>query len=98
MVAMVMAFGLLAGSFCLMIGAIAHNQLEPTYATALTIPVANGVSLLLALVALAIAFAARRRQKDSIGAKRAMLLAIFCAVGLALLFPLSNMGYLSRVS
>ena len=93
----VMALIPLLGSIGLMAGAIAHNQIDPSYATALTIPIANVVSLLLALLSVAISISLRRRRRDVRALKATMVLGIVCAAALALLFPLSNMGYLSTI-
>ena len=98
MIASVLALGLLLLSIGVMIAAVVHNQLEPDYASALTLPVANGLGLLLALLALACAYAAYRKNRSAADVKRTMLLAIGCTLLLALLFPLSNLGYLGRVS
>lgn len=97
MIGVVTAFVLLAGALCLMIGAIVHNQIDPTYSTALTISIANVVSLIVAVVGMLISMVVYRKNKKANWAKRTMLFGIVCVVMLALLFPLSGMGYLSKV-
>ena len=97
MMGMVMALIPLLGSIGLMAGAIAYNQIDPSYATALTIPIANVVSFILALLSVAISIGLRRRRQDVRALKAIMVLGIVCAVTLALLFPFSDMGYLSTI-
>ncbi len=97
MIGIVIAMLLSLGSAVLMLGAIIHNQLDPTYATALTIPLANVLALTAAVLGLVLAVIAYRKDRESSPAKRAMIFALVCAVVLVILLPLSNMGYLSRV-
>ena len=97
MIGIVIAALLSLGSIVLMLGAIAHNQLDPTYATALTIPLANVLALTAALLGFVLALILYRKDRDSRLAKRTMIIAVVCALILAVLLPLSNMGYLSRV-
>ncbi len=87
----------LLGALCLLAGAIAHNQLSPSFTTAMTVPFANLASLILALVASALATYGHRRDQSSRAAKRRMWIVIACALVLALLLPMSDLGYLSRV-
>lgn len=93
-----MAIILLTGSACLMIGAIIHNQVNPNYSTALSIPLFNIVSIIIAIVGVLVSLSAYRKDKASKLAKRTMVLGIACAVVLVFLFPLSNLGYLSVVN
>ena len=88
---------LLAASVCLMAAAILHNRLEPSYATAFNLPIANGVGLVLAIASFAIAMAAARRDAEASLPRRAMVSALIWAVVLLLLLPLSNAGHLSVV-
>lgn len=97
MIGTVASLVLLIGSIGLMAGAIAHNQIAPSYDTALTVAVANVVSLIIALLALAIAFPAYRKDRRARLAKGAMFLGLVWAAGLAVLVPLSDSGLLSRV-
>ena len=88
---------MLAGSTFIMLGAIAQNQINPNYATALAVPIANAAGLILALLATATAVAAYRRNRGRKSAKRTLVMAIVSAVILTLLLPLADLGFLSRV-
>ncbi|WP_282605431.1 hypothetical protein [Pelagibius sp. Alg239-R121] len=88
---------LVAGSIVLMAGAVAHNQINPSYTTALSVPFANIASLMLALLAMAISVTAHKRNKAATSLKRTMLFAIACTLVLAALLPLADLGHLSRV-
>lgn len=98
MLGIVTAMLLSLGSIALMLGAVVHNRIDPTYATALTIPLANTLALTAAVLALIIAVIVYRKDRESVLAKRSMIFALVCAVALAILLPLSNMGYLSQVA
>lgn len=95
MIGAILALVLLAGSVSLFSAAIVHNQLSPGYATALTVPLANMVSLALAVAGTAVAGLAYRTQRSSDLAKRTFVLSVVCAVLLALLLPLAERGLLS---
>lgn len=97
MITLIIAIVLLTASLSLLLAAFISNQIDPTYSSALAIPIANLVSLALALVALPFSVIAHRRNKNTNAAKRIMLVAIGLTVVLAVLFPLANLGYLSRV-
>ena len=97
MIPVILTKFLLTGSIALMLGAVAHNQINPSYMTALSVPFANIASLMLALLAMAISVTAHKRNKAAVALKRTMLTAIACAVVLALLLPLADLGHLSRV-
>ncbi|NIA68989.1 hypothetical protein HBA54_10325 [Pelagibius litoralis] len=88
---------LLAGSVGLMAAAVLHNQLDPNYATAMTIPLANIISLITALLSAVVSALASRGGRARAAAKRTMMTGFACAVVLALLLPLSNGGHLSSV-
>lgn len=98
MIGIVIAMLLSLGSILLMLGAVVHNRIDPTYATALTLPLANVLALTAAVLGLVIAVVVYRRDRESVLAKRSMIFALVCAVALAILLPLSNMGYLSLVA
>lgn len=93
----ILAQVMLAGSTLLMLGAVAQNQINPSYSTALAVPIANAAGLVLALLATAIAVAAHRRDRRSRDAKLTVILAILSAIVLTLLLPLADLGFLSRV-
>ena len=93
----ILAQAMLAGSTLIMLGAVAQNQINPNYATALTVPIANAAGLILALLATAFAVAAHRRNRGRKSAKRTAAMAILSAVVLTLLLPLADLGLLSRV-
>lgn len=98
MLGIVIAMLLSLGSVALMLGAVIHNRVDPTYATALTLPLANALALTAAVLGLVIAVVVYRKDRESVLAKRSLIFALVCAVILAVLLPLSNMGYLSRVA
>lgn len=93
----ILAQVMLAGSTLLMLGAVAQNQINPSYATALAVPIANAAGLILALLATAISVAAYRRNRKSRDARCTVVFAILSAVVLTLLLPLADLGFLSRV-
>lgn len=93
----ILAQVMLAGSTLLMLGSIAQNQINPSYATALAVPIANAAGLILALLATAVAVAAHRRDRKCRGAKCTVVFAILSAITLTLLLPLADLGFLSRV-
>jgi len=97
MIFQIIAIVLLAGSVGLMLAAFISNQIDPSYSSALTIPIANLASLALTLLALPFAVTAYRKNKQAISAKRTMMVALALVAALALLFPLTNLGYLSKV-
>ena len=97
MITLIIAIVLLAVSASLLLAAVVGNQIDPSYSSALAIPIANLVSLALVLVALPFAMIAYRKNKSAKSAKRTMLVAIGLTVTLVLLFPLANLGYLSKV-
>ena len=88
---------ILVGSAALMASAIIQNQLDPTYSNALGIPYANIVSLAGTLLGTGVAAAVYLRRKRSRALKRVMLIGVVISVGLRVMFPLADMGYLSRV-
>lgn len=97
MIGIVTAFVLLLGAASLMIGAVIHNQLEPTMATAMTVPFANVAAVIVALAGLATAAIAHRWMGGKRLARATIIIAIACVAILMLLFPLAELGYLSRV-
>lgn len=97
MIARVLTLLFLLGGFCLFAGAIAHNQISPGFNSAMTVPFANLAGLILALIAAALASFSYRRDKSSRKAKGLMWFVIACALLLAVLLPISDLGYLSRV-
>ncbi len=97
MVSAILTWIMLAGSTFIVLGAVAQNQINPSYATALAVPVANAAGLVLALLATAISVAAYRRNRGRRDAKRTAVFAIVGAVVLTLLLPLAELGFLSRL-
>ena len=98
MIGALLATTILIGSVGLMATAIVSNQLDPSLDTALGIPIANVISLALALLASLIAFVTQRLSRSEVLARRAVLAALIVAVALAILLPISEMGYLGRTS
>ncbi len=98
MIGAVISTVLLVGSLCLMIAAIVNNQMNPSLGSALGIPIANGISLILVLLASLIAFFVQRNDENAKLAKRVMILGLIMAVGFAVLFPLSETGQLGSAS
>lgn len=96
MIAALMTHLCLLAALGLMAAAIAHNQFAPSFSTAMTVPIANLVSLILALLASAFAVYSHRRDPASRGTKQRMWFVIACALILAVLLPLADLGYLSR--
>lgn len=96
MIGIVTAFVLLLGAAGLMIGAVIHNQLEPTIATAMTVPFANLAAIIVALAGLATAAIVHRWMGATRLTKVAIVIGVACVVILIVLFPLSDLGYLSR--
>lgn len=78
-------------------GAIVYNQLNPSYATALTIPAVNVISVGLAFIAVIIATLGYGKRAHTTWAKPVVVLAIGCAIVFASLLPIADLGYLSRV-
>ncbi len=97
MIVLGIAIVLLTGASGLMIAALISNQVDPTYASALAIPIANLASLVLVLLALPFAGMAYSKHRDVVLARRTMVLTVALIAALAVLFPLSEFGYLSRV-
>lgn len=97
MVFLIIAIGLLTGSIGLLLAAVAGNQIDPSYSSALAIPIANLASLVIALLATPFAVIAYGKNDQAPAAKPTMVAAATLLIGLALLFPLSDLGYLSRV-
>lgn len=97
MIGIVTALVLLVSAVSLTTGAIIHNQIEPSYATALTIPFANMASLIVAFAGMVIAIVARRENRETNLAKGTMVFGIVCFVVLLALFPLADLGMLSKV-
>ncbi|MCG8691516.1 MAG: hypothetical protein MI806_09940 [Minwuiales bacterium] len=88
---------ILVGSVALMASAIIQNQLDPTYSNALGIPYANIVSLAGTLLGTGVAAAVYLRRKHSRVLKRVVVIGAVLSIALIALFPLAEMGYLSRV-
>lgn len=97
MIGIATAFILLLGAAGLMIGAVIHNQLEPTLATAMTVPFANLAAVVVALAGLATAAIAHRWMGGTRLTRATLFAGIACVAILIALFPLSDLGYLSRV-
>jgi hypothetical protein len=97
MIGILTAFFLLLGAASLMIGAVIHNQLEPTMATAMTVPFANLAAVIVALAGLATAFITHRWMGGTRSTRAAMIIGVACVASLMLLFPFAELGYLSRV-
>lgn len=88
---------ILIGSVALMASAVIQNQLDPTYSNALGIPYANIVSLAGTLLGTGLAAAVYLRHRHSRALKRVVLIGGVLSIGLMAMFPLAEMGYLSRV-
>jgi len=97
MIGIITAFVLLLGAACLMIGAVIHNQLEPTMATAMTVPFANVAAVIVALAGLATTAIAHRWMGGTRLTRATIIVGIACVAILMLLFPFAELGYLSRV-
>ena len=87
----------LIGSMGLMVGSIIMNQIYPSMSSALAVTVYNGLGFILAVMGLGIAVVGYQKNKDMKFAKRTMIFGLGCAFILLLLFPLSELGYLSKV-
>ena len=88
---------LLLGALGLTAAAIVHNQMDPSIATALNVPIANAVSLAVALLAVILLLVLYRLGNRGPGAKAAIAFGLVCVVGLAVLFPFADRGVLSSV-
>jgi amino acid permease len=77
--------------------AVIANRLDPTLSTAMTVPIANLGSVVVALVATLIAALCHHRTNGSKTTRNAVAVCIAVWVILLLLLPVSNLGYLSRV-
>ncbi len=84
-------------ALCLFLGAIISNQIHPNYSTALGIALANIVSFIVALLSLVVSLVAYGKNNDVKFGKQTMQGAFVLVVILFVLFPLAEMGYLSRV-
>ncbi len=97
MIGVIIALVFCIGSIGLVTGIIISNQLNPNYNSALAVPIFNALGIILALIGLTIALVTYQKHKNIPLAKRVMIVGVLCVVILVLLFPLSNMGYLSSV-
>lgn len=98
MIALLIPLVLAAGSAGLFAGVIVHNQINPSYLTAMTIPITNIAILIIALLSLAMAVSAHQMTENPALTRPTMLFASAYFAIVAALIPLSTMGYLSRVS
>lgn len=95
---LVTAYVLLVCAVGLTLWAVIANRLDPTLATAMTVPIANLGSVVVALVATLTAALCYRRTNGDKTARIAVAVCIAISVVLLLALPLSNLGYLSRVN
>lgn len=98
MIALLVPLVLAAGSAGLFAGVIVHNQINPNYLTALTVPITNVAILIIALLSLAMAVAAHQMSENPALSRSTLLFSIGYFASIAALMPLSSMGYLSRLS
>ena len=84
-------------ALCLMAAAVAHNQIVPTMATALTVPIANLAGAVVAGIGLAVAVVFYRKNAESKRARRTLVFAIIVVASLLALLPLSELGMLSKL-
>lgn len=97
MIVIIAALILLVGAIGLTAAAIAYNQLEPTYGSAMGVAFANLFSIVLAVAGLLVAIVARHKNKEMTLPKRTLVFAIVCTAVLMAMFPFSELGMLSRV-
>ncbi len=97
MIGIIIALVFSVGSIGLMLGIIITNQLNPSYNSALAVPIYNALGIILALLGLIVSIITYQRNSDLLLAKRTMRFGIISVVILVLLFPLSNTGALSIV-
>ena len=98
MIGTVAGLTLQLGAIALMAAGIISNRLDPSYESALAVPVFNALAIVLALLGLASAALARRRNRDLALANYAVLCGSACAIALILLFPFANAGSFSAVN
>jgi hypothetical protein len=91
------AYVLLTCAVCLTLWAVIANRMDPTLSTAMTVPIANLGSVVIALIATLTAALGYRRTNGSKATRNAMVACFAVSVILLLLLPVSNLGYLSRV-
>ena len=97
MIGVIVAIVFLTGASCVMIGAITLNQINPSYNSALAVPIYNVIGIILALIGLVVAVVTYQKNRDMKLAKFTMMVGIVCVIVLVLLFPLSNTGSLSVI-
>ncbi|WP_193369452.1 hypothetical protein [Pelagibius marinus] len=97
MIGVVVGVVLLLGALGITAAAIVHNQMEPSAATALGVPLANAVSLAVALLAVVLLLVVYRLGSRGPGARAAIAFGLVCLVALAVLFPFADRGLLSSV-
>ena len=97
MFVVITALIVLIASIGIMLGSIIMNQIYPSHSSALAVAVYNGLGFILAVLGLGISVVGYQKNKDMKLAKRTMMLGLGCAFILLLLFPLSELGYLSKV-
>ena len=84
-------------SIGIMLGSIIMNQIYPSQSSALAVAVYNSLGFILAVLGLGISVVGYQKNKEMKLAKRTMMFGLGCAFVLLLLFPLSELGYLSKV-
>ena len=97
MCALISSAFLLITSIGLMAFALISNQLEPTYANALTLPIVNAASATLAFLAALLAVIAANNNSHSSIAKIVAITSVLLTLTLLLLIPMTNLGLMSIV-
>ena len=97
MIGIAISLFLSVGAVGLTTAAIIHNQLDPNYGSALGVAYANLASLVIAGVGLVVAILTYHVNRERVLAKRTMIFAILSLAALLVLFPLANVGMVSRV-
>ena len=97
MFVVITALVFLIGSIGIMLGSILMNQIYPSHSSALAVAVYNGLGFILAVLGLGISVVGYQMNKEMKLAKRTMIFGLGCAFILLMLFPLSELGYLSKV-
>ncbi|TQV75808.1 hypothetical protein [Denitrobaculum tricleocarpae] len=97
MIALLIPLFMAAGSAALFAGVIVHNQMSPSYQTALTVPITNIAILIVALTSLAMSVSAHQMAENPALTKPTLMFSIAYFACVAALVPLSTMGYLSKL-
>lgn len=97
MIASLIPLVLAAGSAALFAGVIIHNQINPNYLTALTVPITNIAILIIALMGLVMSVSAHQMTENPAQSRTTILFSIAYFACVSALVPLSSMGYLSKL-